>query len=65
MGADGAEGLGRIRQGGGLTVAQNEATCVVYGMPRVAVEHGAAKLVLPLDGSQRPSSTDFHRGPGR
>jgi two-component system chemotaxis response regulator CheB len=49
MGADGAEGLGRIRQGGGLTVAQNEATCVVYGMPRVAVEHGAAKLVLPLD----------------
>lgn len=49
MGADGAEGLGRIRAGGGLTIAQNEATCVVYGMPRVAVETGAAALVLPLD----------------
>jgi two-component system chemotaxis response regulator CheB len=48
MGADGAEGLHRIRTGGGLTIAQNEATCVVYGMPRVAVERGAAELVLPL-----------------
>jgi two-component system chemotaxis response regulator CheB len=49
MGADGAEGLHRIRTGGGLTIAQNEATCVVYGMPRVAVERGAAELVLPLE----------------
>jgi two-component system chemotaxis response regulator CheB len=49
MGADGADGLSRIRNGGGLTIAQNEATCVVYGMPRVAVERGAAELVLPLE----------------
>jgi two-component system chemotaxis response regulator CheB len=49
MGADGAEGMGRIKAAGGLTVAQNEATCVVYGMPRVAVEMGAASLVLPLE----------------
>jgi chemotaxis response regulator CheB len=48
MGADGAEGLLGSGQGGGLTIAQNEATCVVYGMPRVAVERGAAELVLPL-----------------
>ncbi len=49
MGADGAEGLARIKSGGGLTIAQNEETCVVYGMPRVAVERGAADHVLPLD----------------
>lgn len=49
MGADGAEGMGRIRQAGGYTIAQNEATCVVYGMPRVAVESGAASAVLPLE----------------
>lgn len=49
MGADGAEGMGLIRKAGGFTIAQNEATCVVYGMPRVAVETGAAAAVLPLD----------------
>jgi two-component system chemotaxis response regulator CheB len=49
MGADGADGLARIKQGGGMTIAQNEATCVVYGMPRVAVERGAADHVLALD----------------
>lgn len=49
MGADGAEGMGRIKASGGLTIAQNEASCVVYGMPRVAVERGAASLVLPLE----------------
>jgi two-component system chemotaxis response regulator CheB len=49
MGADGAEGMAKIRSAGGFTVAQDEATCVVYGMPRVAVEMGAASLVLPLE----------------
>lgn len=49
MGADGAEGMAKIKNLGGLTIAQNEATCVVYGMPRVAVEMGAASLVLPLE----------------
>jgi len=49
MGADGAEGMANIKQKGGFTIAQDEATCVVYGMPRVAVERGAANLVLPLD----------------
>jgi hypothetical protein len=57
MGADGAEGLLGSGTGGGLTIAQNEATCVVYGMPRVAVERGAAELVLPLDRIARRSST--------
>jgi len=49
MGADGAAGMARIKGAGGFTIAQDEATCVVYGMPRVAVEMGAACLVLPLD----------------
>jgi two-component system chemotaxis response regulator CheB len=48
MGRDGAAGLLEIRAAGGLTIAQDEASCVVYGMPREAVELGAATHVLPL-----------------
>lgn len=49
MGADGAAGLGRIRAAGGVTIAQDEDSCVVYGMPRAAVEAQAAMHVLPLE----------------
>lgn len=48
MGADGAKGLLRLRQEGARTIAQNEETCVVYGMPREAVTIGAAQQVLPI-----------------
>ena len=48
MGRDGASGLRAIRDAGGVTIAQDEATCVVYGMPREAVRLGAAQRVLPL-----------------
>jgi two-component system chemotaxis response regulator CheB len=48
MGNDGAQGLLKMRREGARTIAQNEATCVVYGMPREAVELGAAEHVLPL-----------------
>ncbi|MES2952257.1 MAG: chemotaxis-specific protein-glutamate methyltransferase CheB [Pseudomonadota bacterium] len=48
MGADGARGLLAIRQAGGLTLAQDEASSIVYGMPREAALLGAAKYVLPL-----------------
>jgi two-component system chemotaxis response regulator CheB len=48
MGADGAQGLLRMRHAGARTVAQDESTCVVYGMPREAVELGAAEVILPL-----------------
>jgi two-component system chemotaxis response regulator CheB len=48
MGRDGAAGLLKIRQAGGITIAQNEASSVVYGMPREAVLLGAAESVLPL-----------------
>ncbi len=48
MGSDGAAGLLAIRRAGGFTIAQDEATSVVYGMPREAVRLGAAEAVLPL-----------------
>jgi two-component system chemotaxis response regulator CheB len=48
MGADGAAGLLQLRQAGAATAAQNEETCVVFGMPREAVRLGAAQRVLPL-----------------
>ncbi|AYC32588.1 chemotaxis response regulator protein-glutamate methylesterase [Pseudomonas cavernae] len=48
MGRDGAQGLLDIRQSGGYTLAQDEASCVVYGMPREAAAIGAAEEVLPL-----------------
>jgi two-component system response regulator WspF len=48
MGSDGARGLGSLRKLGWHTIAQDEATSVVYGMPRVAAEMNAAVEVLPL-----------------
>lgn len=49
MGNDGARGLLRIREFGGRTIAQDEASSVVWGMPQEAVKLGAAEVVLPLD----------------
>ena len=48
MGTDGAHGLLKMRQAGARTLAQNEDTCVVFGMPREAILLGAASDVLPL-----------------
>ncbi len=48
MGQDGARGLLAVRQSGGLTIAQDEASSVVYGMPREAALLGAAQRILPL-----------------
>ena len=53
MGKDGAQGMLEIRQAGGYTVAQNEATCVVYGMPREAALVGAVEEVVSLDNMSR------------
>lgn len=48
MGADGATGLLAVRRSGGFTIAQDESSSVVFGMPREAIERGAAEIVLPL-----------------
>jgi len=48
MGRDGAQGLLEMRQAGAHTLGQDEASCVVYGMPRVAFEIGAVERQLPL-----------------
>jgi len=48
MGRDGVEGLKKIKDNGGFTIAQDEASCIVYGMPKVAVEQNAARQTVVL-----------------
>ncbi len=48
MGKDGARMLGKIYSEGGMTLAQDEDSCIVYGMPKVAVDHGYVRQVVPL-----------------
>ena len=48
MGADGAAGLKDMREAGARTVAQDEASCVVFGMPKEAIAMGGAEFVEPL-----------------
>jgi two-component system chemotaxis response regulator CheB len=49
MGEDGAAGLGVVKAAGGVTIAQSEESCVVYGMPKAAIERGYACRIVPLD----------------
>jgi len=49
MGADGASGLKHLHDLGASTVVQNEATCTVFGMPKAAIDLGAADKVLPIE----------------
>jgi two-component system chemotaxis response regulator CheB len=53
MGDDGAKGLGEMKQAGAFTIAQDEATSVVFGMPKEAIALGAAAAVLPLEALSR------------
>jgi two-component system chemotaxis response regulator CheB len=68
MGEDGAAGLGEIRTAGGTTVAQSQATCVVFGMPKAAIERGYAMRVADLQDLpnilQTHCSSDRPRGDG-
>ena len=48
MGDDGADGLLEMKRAGAVTIAQDEATCVVFGMPKEAIERGAVDEVIPL-----------------
>jgi two-component system chemotaxis response regulator CheB len=61
MGNDGATGLLSMRKAGALTVGQDEASCVVYGMPREAALCGAVQVVSPLDRIAR-NIVDFTNG---
>jgi two-component system chemotaxis response regulator CheB len=61
MGDDGADGLLELKQAHAITIAQDEATSVVFGMPREAILRGAAREVLPL--SRIPSA--ILRKPGQ
>jgi two-component system, chemotaxis family, protein-glutamate methylesterase/glutaminase len=49
MGCDGVEGMTAIRDAGGITIGQDEATCAVYGMPRVCASRGVLQKVVALD----------------
>ena len=48
MGSDGREGMRKIKENGGYCIAQDEATCVVYGMPKSVVDAGLADEICPL-----------------
>jgi two-component system chemotaxis response regulator CheB len=50
MGDDGAQGLLEMKQAGAFTIAQDEATCVVFGMPKEAIKKGGVDKVMPLEG---------------
>lgn len=49
MGNDGADGCCNIKKAGGYTIAQDEKSCIVFGMPKAAIESGGASIVLSLD----------------
>jgi two-component system chemotaxis response regulator CheB len=64
MGDDGARGLLEMKQAGSATIAQDEASSVVFGMPKEAIERGAADVVLPLNkigAAMRMSRTETER----
>jgi two-component system, chemotaxis family, protein-glutamate methylesterase/glutaminase len=48
MGDDGAQGLGEMKESGAATIAQDEASCIVFGMPKEAISRGAVDVVMPL-----------------
>jgi two-component system chemotaxis response regulator CheB len=64
MGKDGAQGMLEMKQAGSFTIAQDEATCVVFGMPREAIAMGGAAEVLPLQNVAR-RTLDYLASTGR
>ena len=60
MGDDGARGLKEMRDAGARTIAQDESSCVVFGMPKEAIKLGAAERIMPLQ--QIPSAIVNYSG---
>jgi len=65
MGRDGADGSARVEQQGGSVIVQDEATCVVYGMPRAARESTRSAVEVPLDQVARAAARAVARIGGR
>jgi two-component system chemotaxis response regulator CheB len=61
MGRDGAQGLLKLREKGGRTLAQDQATSLIWGMPKAAVEAGAAERALPIESIAREIVTALRR----
>lgn len=53
MGSDGAKGIRAIKEKGGTTIAQNQETCVVFGMPNIAIQTGCIDIIAPLTSIHR------------
>jgi two-component system chemotaxis response regulator CheB len=64
MGRDGAAGAAEIRQAGGVAIAQDEASSVVYGMPRAVAEDGADLVAPPAEIAEALTSLRPARGGG-
>lgn len=64
MGDDGASGLGEVKRTGGMTIAQSEESCVVFGMPKVAIERGYATRVVSLEAMAATLQAFCGRNPG-
>ena len=62
MGEDGAQGLGLMKTSGAMTIAQGEQSCVVFGMPKVAIERGFAQRVVELDAMAATLQAQCGRG---
>ncbi len=64
MGSDGADGMKAIHDCGGLTIGQDETSCVVYGMPRVCAQRGILTTIVPLSriASKLLDATEYRRG---
>jgi len=61
MGDDGARGMLEMHQAGAYTIAQDEASCIVFGMPKEAIAHGGVDKIVPLDQLAREIMAEDHR----
>jgi two-component system chemotaxis response regulator CheB len=65
MGDDGAQGLSEMKEAGADTIAQDEATSIVFGMPKSAISRGAVDIVVPLEHIARAALNLQSRSVGR